>query len=62
MKSYSVENNLCATESDKWSAPMELDLSWTPGVYITVNQSPLKRWTESKWMEQYTDTSRSDGQ
>lgn len=41
---------------------MDLDLSWTAGVYLTVNQSPLKGWTENKWMEQHTDSSRSDRQ
>lgn len=41
---------------------MDLDLSWTAAVYLTVNQSPLKGWTENKWMEQHTDSSRSDKQ
>lgn len=57
-----VGDYVCDCGSGKWSAPVDLDLSWTSGVYLTVSTYSLKRWTDCKWMEHHSDTSRSEAQ
>lgn len=53
-----VGDCVCAGESDERSPPVELDLSGTSGMYLAVGPNPLKKWTDDKWMEQHSDTSR----
>lgn len=48
---FSVGDDFCDIESGERWTPVDLDLSGTSGVYLAVDQNPLKRWTDNKWME-----------
>lgn len=53
-----VGDSGCNRRPEHREAPMELDLSSTPGVYLSVGQSALQRRPRCQRMEFSTDTSR----